>query len=90
MAEATTTAGPSHATRTVILQVTDRGVDLAREVDAFVVHAQEAREAFDSEVDPLHLPDDHYTLVVDASGLGGMLRVAHRMQEALYELVSAA
>ena len=90
MAEATTAEAPSYATRKTIVQVTDRGIELEREVEAFAIHAQEAKDAFNAEVDPLHLPDEQYALVTGASGLSGLLDTARRMQEVLHEVVTVA
>lgn len=89
MTEATALDVPSHPLRGLIVATTANGLELEREVAAFTDAVRQAVTTFGSEVDPLHLPDADYQLVAAASGLQGLLTLAHRMETALSEGVSA-
>ena len=89
MADTTTADAPCHAIRKLIVQTTDEGTELERQVDVFAALAHRAAREFAKEVDPLHLPDESYALVTAASGLSGLLDMAYRMQVALARVVDA-
>jgi hypothetical protein len=83
MADDTTNDLPSAETLRLIENAGIAAVAAEAETSLFVYPAAVAREAFDAEVDPLHLPDARYEVVAEACGLTGLLAIAHRMEEAL-------
>lgn len=80
---------PSRATRRLIARAMGEGVALEKQVEAFVVLAREARRRFSDEVTPLHLADEPYRLVAEASGMTGLFELAYRMEEALSSVTAA-
>lgn len=89
MAQATTAEAPSHAVRRLIVQATDDGLELEKDVVAFATLARQAGQAFTEEVTPLRLPQRHYDLIAGACGLSDLLEMAYRMEQALAGVTAA-
>lgn len=77
MAEAT--AVPFLATRRRIRRAMRTGAPAEAAIRRLTEAARRAVDAFDAEVEPLHLPNVEYEAVVDESGLRGVLGLADRM-----------
>jgi hypothetical protein len=74
-------------TRSLIAEARTEGERALEAVERFVQRTLVARQAFDAEADPLHLPEADYEQVVEASGLGAVLdSLAPRIAEALNPL----
>src|SRR5437660_11141340 len=79
MTDATPPAVPSPATRRRIRWALRTGAPVEGAVRRFAEAARRAIDAFDAEIDPLHLPNVDYEVVVNESGLRGVLGLADRM-----------
>lgn len=69
---------PSAETLALINDAALAAVVMEGETVRFLYRSGLAMEAFDAEVNPLHLPDDDYEAVVDGSGLRSLVDTARR------------